>query len=228
MVLAVDHEHRRAHYRRIAGLRVRLRLPAVRQHRTRAPRSARRTRTRTCPSRRSVCQFSAPRSSGVARRQLRRVHVAQVRDHEHGVRVLVEAVRHLLEPEPDVLEADLLRHRQQRHGREVAMDAAHQPREDGRVAHAGVEDPQRRRRRPELTQLLAPLARDDRLLVAGVDERQVLLPVVVEPERRRICLRLLPSHCSLTSSRRPSSACRGGHARGTCWPTRSCRGGRCP
>jgi hypothetical protein len=46
---------------------------------------------------------------------------------EHRVAVLVEAVGHLLEAEPHVLEADLLRDRDERHVREQLVGGAHQP-----------------------------------------------------------------------------------------------------
>ena len=106
--------------------------------------------------------------------------------------MLVEAVRHLLEAEPNVLEADLLRHGYERHRREVPVHTAHQAREHGCVAHARIEDPQRGRDWLEVPKLLRDAPRDHRLLVARVDEREVLLAIVEEPERRRISGLLLP------------------------------------
>ena len=121
---------------------------------------------------------------GIGQRQRRRVRVAEVGDHEHRVAVLVEAVRHLLQAQAHILEADLLRDREHRHRREQLMGRAHHSREDGRVAHPGIEEPQRRRRRVQLRQLERRALDHDRLLVAGVDEGQVLLAVVVEAKRR--------------------------------------------
>ncbi len=60
--------------------------------------------------------------------------------------MLEEPVRHLLEAEAHVLEADLLGHREHRHGRELRVRVAQEPREHRGVAHARVEDAQRRRR----------------------------------------------------------------------------------
>src|SRR4029453_10024968 len=98
--------------------------------------------------------------------------------------MLVEPIRHFLEAESDVFEADFLGHRQQRHRRKVAMGAAHQPSQHGGIAHSRVEDAEGRRRRPQLTELLRGSFRDDGFFVAGIDEGQVLLSIVVEPERR--------------------------------------------
>ena len=133
--------------------------------------------------------------------------------------MLEEAVGHLLEPEPDVLEADLLGRREQRDGGEVVVDGADEPRQHRRVAHAGVEDAQGRRAGQERAELLRRALADDRLLVAGVDERQVLLPVVVEPERLGLRLllgggrhlspsRRLPHHAQSGTSSSSTSASR--------------------
>jgi hypothetical protein len=99
--------------------------------------------------------------------------------------VLEEPVRHLLEPEPDVLEADLLCDCDNGHRRMEPVYGAHESREDSSVAHAGVDQPDRRRDGGDLGQFLAGAVGDDRLLVRGVDEREVLLAVVVEAERGR-------------------------------------------
>ncbi len=57
-------------------------------------------------------------------------------------------------PEADVLEADLLRHREHGHGREAVVHRAEHAREDGPVAHACVEEAKRGRRRPQPRQLV--------------------------------------------------------------------------
>ena len=62
------------------------------------------------------------------------------------------------------------------------MHGAHGARQHGAVAHAGVEQPQRRRARMDVGQLHADALGDDPLLAAGGDEQQVFLPVVVEAE----------------------------------------------
>ncbi len=59
------------------------------------------------------------RGLDVARHQPRRLGIVEVRDDEHGRGMLDEAVRHLLEAEPHVLEADLLGDHEERHGREL-------------------------------------------------------------------------------------------------------------
>ncbi len=99
--------------------------------------------------------------------------------------MLVEAVRHLLEGEPRVLQADLLADDVERQRREAPMHLAHHARQHGAVAHAGVEHAQRRRRRMQVLQLEPDAVGDRLLLAAGVDEQQVLLPVVEEAEVAR-------------------------------------------
>src|SRR5262249_55921966 len=59
---------------------------------------------------------------------------------------------------------------------------AHDPREHGAVAHAGVEQAHRRRTRMDVAELEAHAPRDHVLLAAGIDEQQVLLAVVEEAE----------------------------------------------
>ena len=98
--------------------------------------------------------------------------------------MLVKAIRHLVEAEPHVLEADLLGDGKQWHGRERAMDTAHDARQNRPVAHAGVEDAQARRLGVNVRHLVRRPARYCRLLVARVDECEVLLPVVVEAKWR--------------------------------------------
>ena len=99
--------------------------------------------------------------------------------------MLEESVRHLLEAETHVLEADFLRDDHERHGRDLRVGVAHDSREDSRVAHAGIEDAQRRRRRPHVPELDRRALRHRGLLVAGIDEGEILLAIVVEPERGR-------------------------------------------
>ena len=55
----------------------------------------------------------------VGRHQPRRIDIAQIREDEHGRRMFEEPLRHLVEAEPDVLEADLLRDSEQWDVREV-------------------------------------------------------------------------------------------------------------
>jgi hypothetical protein len=135
---------------------------------------------------------------GTKGHEARRFGVVQVRDDEHRCRVLHETVRHLFEPEADVLEADLLRHHHERHGRKQRMRMSHQAREHGRVSHAGVEQPERGLRRADATKLFSSPIRDRRLLVAGVDESEILLAVVVKTKRCRPRLGLRPRCAGVT------------------------------
>ena len=62
------------------------------------------------------------------------------------------------------------------------MHLAHHAREHRAVAHAGVEHADRGRARVDVRELHADAPRDDPLLAAGIDEQQVLLPVVEKAE----------------------------------------------
>ncbi len=103
--------------------------------------------------------------------------------------MLVEAVDHLAQGEAHVLEADLLADDVERHRREAPVHLAHHAREHRAVAHAGVEQAHRGRARMDVAELEPDALRHHVLLAAGVDEQQVLLPVVEEAEvlfRRRV------------------------------------------
>jgi hypothetical protein len=108
--------------------------------------------------------------------------------------MLEEAVRHLLEAEAHVLEADLLGDHQQGQRRSLRVGVAHEARQHGRIAHAGVEDANCRWRRADMAQFLGRALRDRRLLVAGVDEGEVFLAIVVEAEWRRVRRRARDFH----------------------------------
>ena len=118
-------------------------------------------------------------------RQPRRLGVVHVGDDQHGRRVLVEAVGHLVEGEPGVLEADLLADDVEGQRRQAAVHLAHDAGEHRAVAHAGVEHAHRRRLGVQVGELQADAARHHLLLAAGVDEQQILLAVVEEAEVAR-------------------------------------------
>ncbi len=96
--------------------------------------------------------------------------------------MLEQPVRHLVERQADVLEAELLARDIERHMRKAAVHRAHHPRQHGAVAEAGVEYPQRRRPRMDAGELQRHPLRDHPLLAAGVDEQQIFLPVLEKPE----------------------------------------------
>src|SRR5262249_28514168 len=68
--------------------------------------------------------------------------------------------------------------------REAVVRRTHDAGENGAVAHAGVEEPQRGRPRLDAVELELDALRDHPFLGAGADEEQVLLPVVVEAKAR--------------------------------------------
>jgi hypothetical protein len=121
------------------------------------------------------------------RRQPGGLRVVHVGDHQHGRRVLVEAVGHLVEAQPRILEADLLAHHVERQRRKAAVHLAHDAGQDRAVAHAGIEHAHRRRLGMQMGEFHADAAGDDLFLRARIDEQQVFLPVVEEAEiaRRR-------------------------------------------
>src|SRR3982751_5871593 len=59
--------------------------------------------------------------------------------------MLEETVRHFLQRETDVLQADLLADHVERHVGKAVMHRAHHAREDRAIADAGIEDAHRRR-----------------------------------------------------------------------------------
>ena len=134
---------------------------------------------------RDVLPQQALRRGRRARRQPRRFGVIEVGDDKHGGGMLEQPVRHLLQHQPDVLVADLLGHDIERHGGKARMQRPHHPRQHGAVADAGIENPQRRRRRLQIAELQRNPVGDFGLLAAGRDEQQIFLPVVEEPEARR-------------------------------------------
>ena len=96
--------------------------------------------------------------------------------------MLAEAVRHLLHREPHVFEADLLADDVERRVREAVVHRAHHAQQHGAVADAGIEQAQRRRPRMDVGKLKRDAVRHHPLFAAGVDEQQILLPVVEEAE----------------------------------------------
>ncbi len=116
------------------------------------------------------------------RRQPGRLGIIEIGDDEHGGGMFEQPVGHLLQRQPHVLVADFLGDDIERHGRKARMQRPHHPRQHRAVADAGVEDPQRRRRRLQIAEFERNPVGDLGLLAAGRDEQQVFLPVVEEPE----------------------------------------------
>ena len=101
--------------------------------------------------------------------------------------MLAEAVRHFLQREPHVFEADLLADNVEGHVRKALMHCLHHSRQDGAVAHAGIEHAHRRRTRVNAGELERHAIGDHPFLAASVDEQQVFLTVV---EKAKIALRV--------------------------------------
>ena len=80
------------------------------------------------------------------------------------------------------LAADLLADHQEGHGRQAVVQIAQHHGEHRAVAHAGVEQAQRRRGQVQPLQLVSDAFGDHLLLAAGGDEHQILLAVVEEAE----------------------------------------------
>ncbi len=96
--------------------------------------------------------------------------------------MLEQSVGHLFEHEAHVFETDLLAHDVERHGGEAVVHGAHRARENGAVAHPGIEQSQRRGAGVNVGEFHPDALGDHPLLAAGCDEQQVLLAVVVEAE----------------------------------------------
>src|SRR4029079_15694574 len=71
--------------------------------------------------------------------------VGEIGEYQHRRRMLDEAIRHLVQRQTDVLEADLLADDIEWRGREAVVHGAHHAREHGTVADAGIEYAHRRR-----------------------------------------------------------------------------------
>ena len=122
--------------------------------------------------------------SGVERfhRQPGRVGIGEVGQHQHRRRMLEEAVRHFLQRQPHVLEADFLADHVERHVGEAVVHRAHHARQHRAVADAGVEHANRRRARMQVRKLFGDAVRHFPFFAAGIDEQQIFLPVVEEAE----------------------------------------------
>ena len=94
----------------------------------------------------------------------------------------MKTVRHFLQREAHVFEADLLADDVKRHGRHLVVHAAQHPGQHRAVAHTGVKQPERWRVRVDVGQLHLDAPRRHPFLGAGVDEEQVFLAVVVKAE----------------------------------------------
>jgi len=184
VILAVHHEHRGAHDHRVAGSLTRSRLPAAGE---RAAQLLDLLRILVRGRARQTHLLPVERRGElrIARHEARRLGIVEVGNDEHGRRMLEEAVRQFLKPQPYILEADFLGDHEHRHGWKLPMRAPHDAPDDGAVTHAGVEHAYRRRRRPQQCHLVRRAPRDGGLLIAGRDESQVLLAVVIEAKGGR-------------------------------------------
>ena len=185
MVFAVDHQHRRPHINGVARLGRGLGLPAISQGRTEGF-DLLGIIVRGGAGQAHFLPVEGCRGLHIARHQARGLGVVEVGDHQHRGRMLDEAVGHFLQAQSHVLEADLLGHGQQGHGRVQRMDLAHELGQDRGVAHARIKQADGRRRGMQGGQLLANAPRHGGLLAAGADEGQVFLAIVVKAERRHV------------------------------------------
>ena len=181
VVFAIDHQHDRALIDRVAGLGADSRLPVLRQERFEIGDLLLEAVGRVAGERQLVPD-QARRGAHRFDRQPRRIRIGQVGEHQHGRRVFEEPVGHLLQREPDILEADLLADHIERHGRRAVVHGAHHAREHGAVADAGIEHAHRRRARMDVGEFQPDALADHPFFAAGVDEQQILLPVVEETE----------------------------------------------
>ena len=181
VVLAVDHQHHRPLIHRVAGLRAHARLPVLGEERLEIG-DLLLEAVRGRAGERHLVPHHARRRRQRLDGEPGRVRIGEVGQHQHGRRMLDETVRHLLQGEADVLQADLLADDVERHGGEAVVHRAHHPRQHGAVADAGVEHAHRRRARMDVGELERDAVGDHPLLAAGVHEQQIFLPVVEEAE----------------------------------------------
>src|SRR5438874_197566 len=112
-----------------------------------------------------------------------------MRDHQHHLRVCVEAIGQIFLTDTHVLLADFLANNQERNRRKGMMQLTHDLAQDGGIAHASVEHPHRWWHRLQMFDLHAHALSNDPLLTAGRDKKEVLLAVVEKPERP--CYRIM-------------------------------------
>ena len=98
--------------------------------------------------------------------------------------MLEQPIRHFIEYEANVLEADLLADDIAGQGRKALVDRAHDARQQSAVADPRVENADRGRARIDIAQFHRDPLRNDPFLAAGVDEQQIFLPIVEETENR--------------------------------------------
>ncbi len=187
MILAVDHHHGRALEYRVAGNLAGLCFPAFGKHVMQA------FELFAVVVGMTAFQFHFAPVHGVGREhvaghELRCLGVIEIGQYEDGGRVFAEAVDHLVEADTHILHADFLGHDEVGHGRMLVVQVTHGIGQHGGIAHAGIEQAQGRRAGLDVLELLGDALGDGGFFVTGVDERQVVLPVVVEAERRVVFL----------------------------------------
>ena len=181
VILPVEHQHDRLLVNRIAALGADAGLPVLGQE-ILQPGDLLLEIVRGVAGERDLVPDEAAGRRRRLHRQPRRFGVIHVGEDEHGGGMLEETIRHLLEREPDVLEADLLAGDVERHVRIAVMHRAHHARQHRAVAHAGIEQAHRRRTRMDVGEFERDAVRDHPFLAAGVHEQQIFLPVVEEAE----------------------------------------------
>ena len=209
VVLAIDHQHDRPLVDRIAGARADAGFPVLRQERLQID-DLLLEAVRRIAVQRQLVPHQARRGIERFHRQPRRVGVGEIGQHQHRRRMLEEAIRHFLQRQPHVLEADLLADGVERHVREAVVHGAHHPHQHRAVADAGVEHAHRRRPRMDVHELFGDAVRHLPLLAAGVDEQQIFLPVVEEAE---IALRVVGLAAARRARSPPPPAAARGRAR---------------
>ena len=182
VILAKYHQHRRTHVHRIAGFLVRLDLPAVDQLLVDAAQLFTEF-MRRCSLQRHFDPVQRGRLGDIVRHQPGRLGIIQIGNHDHAGRMLDKAVGQFLQRQANILQADLLADDEKGNSREAPMHRAHQMPEDGAVADTGIEQPQGRRRGANMRQLLGRALGNLPLFVAGVDEGQVFLPIIIKSKR---------------------------------------------
>ena len=187
VIFAIDHQHHRAVIDRVAGARADAGFPVLGEEWFERHDLFLEAVRRIAGQRQLVPDHAR---CGVERlhREPRRVRIGEVGQHQHRRRMLEEAVRHFLQRQADVFEADFLADGIERHVREAVVHGAHHPHQHRAVADAGVEHAHRRRPRMQMREFFGDAVRDLPFLAAGVDEQQIFLPVVEEAE---IALRIV-------------------------------------
>ena len=186
LVFAIQHNHRRMHIQRITGFLTGARLPAL-THDFSQIAQLHIEVLGGFAFQRNVPALQLRLISLTRRVQLRCLEVAHIGNHQHHLRVLGEAVCHLLEPKAHIFHTDFLGRHQERNLRKTVVHCPQHMRQYLCVPHTRIKQTQRRWFRIQPLELFVNTLRNRPLFIGGGDEQQILLAAVKKAQRLSGC-----------------------------------------